>query len=167
MATTPHTVVAATLTLVAAVASAGEMADVSTATASASPAAQVSPRMTWRVEAKLERAFALATRQLETVPACRELFAELGSNGFERLAATRYYPASPHLELKTCRRAVAATRVGSPATSVCRRFDAISDSRAAMVVLHEALHFAGLEEGGPGEMSSNDINEMVRSACAL
>jgi hypothetical protein len=130
---------------------------------------RVSERMPERVRAKVDRAFELAVRHLDSLPACRELFAHLGKDGLTELRTTAYYPASPDRERTTCRGALAATHVGSPATSVCRRLEAVGDSEAAMVLLHEALHWSGLTErpGDGGAMSSTEINQMVRTACEL
>jgi hypothetical protein len=36
--------------------------------------------------------------------------------------------------------------VGSPSTFVCRLFQRLGDERAAVVLIHEALHHAGLTE---------------------
>ena len=125
--------------------------------------------MPGRVEAKLDRAFALAVHQLDTRPECRALYARLDRDGMSQLSTTLYVPASPERERGICRRALASTHVGSPATSVCSRFDALPDAEAAMVLLHEALHWSGLTERpmDPNGMSANDINEMVREACGL
>jgi len=136
---------------------------------SVAPSPRVSGKMSTRVGAKLESAFALAARQVDSRPACRELFTRLGCDGMSQLSTTLYYQASPERERGICRRALASTHVGSPATSLCSRYDSLTDTEAAMVVLHEALHWSGLTERpmDPNGMSANDINEMVREACGL
>jgi len=59
--------------------------------------------------------------------------------------------------------------VGGGPVRVCRDFSRLSDSQAAMVIIHEALHHAGLTEypQDPNGMTSNQINGMVAEQCGL
>jgi hypothetical protein len=68
-----------------------------------------------------------------------------------------------------CRRACAVTAVGKRPVKLCRHFAQLSDSHAAMIVIHEALHLAGLTEypHDPDAMSGVAINRMVTEACDL
>ncbi len=121
------------------------------------------------IERKLDRAFELAIGRVRESPACGALFSELGRDGTIVLLNSRYYPAGLINEQKVCRRASAYTGVGSPAVRLCRSFGRLSVDRAAAVVIHEALHFAGLPEwpADPQAMTSAGINQLVESSCGL
>ncbi len=112
----------------------------------------------------------LALERLEEVPACGELFAALGADGRELLGRTVYtLPAGPR-ENGVCLRAVAFTAPGSVRTVVCPvRFRALPRGEAAAILLHEALHLAGLGEWpyDPEAPTSKEITELVRSRCRL
>jgi hypothetical protein len=66
------------------------------------------------------------------------------------------------------RHAVAFTRVGTSTTWICPVFDKLVSLDAALILIHEALHFAGLPElpGTPGALESSQIQEMVVANCA-
>jgi hypothetical protein len=121
------------------------------------------------VRSRLEASFELAARRLREVPRCRELFSDLGADGAAVLSDTLYYPAELRLEDRVCPRAHAYTVTGTAPTWVCRGFSRLSDERAAMVLLHEALHHAGLEESqdDPTRLTSHEINELVIEACGF
>lgn len=118
---------------------------------------------------KLVTAFELAVARVQEVEECRTLFAELGADPLLTLATTVYEPADPYKETTTCQRALAFTFVGAAPTRLCRRFGFLSDDEAAMVVVHEALHHAGLTERPADReaMSAGAINIMVRRACGF
>ena len=64
---------------------------------------------------------------------------------------------------------VALARVGSPAVRLCRSFARLSDQRAAIILIHEALHFAGQTEY-PSDSRAPDgtaITKMVMESCRL
>jgi hypothetical protein len=159
--------------VLAVVRSAAGHTDISLATVKPGAVSAIEPRVSLsvpgRVRDKLQTAFALAVQRIEEVPSCGELFADLGTTGLDMLSTTIYYPADPREETTTCRRGSAFTWVGAAPTRLCRRFEALSDSEAAMVVVHEALHHAGLDEQprDPNAMSSRAINQMVREACGF
>jgi len=131
------------------------------------PAPRISRRVSDSVTRRLESAFDTAIGQLRKHPECQDLFSEIGSDGIEALSTTLYYPAELKLERDLCRRAEGYTIVGGAPTWLCRRFAKLSDCRAAMVLIHEALHHAGLDEWplNPSAMSSGEINDMVSQAC--
>jgi hypothetical protein len=91
----------------------------------------------------------------------------MGADGAQLLALSGYYAAGPAREASICRRAMATTLVDGGPVHVCRRFDTLSDDEAAVVLLHEALHHAGLRERpqDPDGMEPSAISRMVRSAC--
>jgi len=118
----------------------------------------------------LRAGFRLALERLEEEPACAGLFGALGGDGRELLARTVYtLPVGPR-ESGACRRAVAFTTPGSVRTVVCPvRFRALPKGEAAAILLHEALHLAGLGEWPyvPEAPTSEEITELVRSRCRL
>ena len=117
---------------------------------------------------RLEAGFALAFKRVVEVPECRALFESLGADPIETLRTGLYFPINSHRKEKAvCGRAVAYTNVGAAPTFLCRQFARQSDERAAMYIVHEALHHAGLAEQphDPGAMTSREINSMVTTAC--
>ncbi len=120
------------------------------------------------VKARLEAGFELATKRVQEVPECRALFEGLGADALETLRTGLYFPINSHRkERAVCGSAVAFTNVGAAPTFLCRDFARLSDERAAMYVIHEALHHAGLTEKphDQGAMTSREINSMVTTAC--
>jgi hypothetical protein len=133
------------------------------------PMPRISPRLSDSIATRIRSSFELAVDRLEEHAECRDLFSEIGSDGIEALSTTLYYPAALKLERDLCRRAEGYTVVGGAPTWLCRRFSKLSDQRAAMVLIHEALHHAGLNEqpSDPSAPSSREINDMVSEACRL
>jgi hypothetical protein len=122
------------------------------------------------VRSRLEDGFRIAVKKIQTLPECRALFQSLGADPEEILSTGLYFPVRSHLkEKRACGRNVAISYVGSPTTFLCRDFARMSDERAAMYVIHEALHHAGLGERplDPTAMTSREINAMVVEACGL
>lgn len=122
------------------------------------------------LRAKVIESFGLAASQVRSVDSCRGLFARLGADGGDRLQRTFYYPATQDVVEKRCAKGVlAATNPGSAVTWLCPAFKSLTTRRAALVLIHEALHFAGLPERpqAAGAMSSAEINDLVHDACRL
>jgi len=121
------------------------------------------------VQEKLIAAFEIAVERVEEVTQCEALFTNLGADAFETLKTGLYFPATPARETKACERSYAQTFVGDAPTWICRRITGYSDEQAAMVVIHEALHHAGLPEKPHDRkaMTSAQINDMVRTSCRL
>jgi hypothetical protein len=122
------------------------------------------------VRAKLYESFGLASEKVAQLEQCRALFVRLGSEGADRLRQTLYYPATPEVLASRCDKgALAATMLGSSATLLCPGFGMLATRQAAAVLIHEALHFAGLPErpGVPTAMSSTEITNLVKRACGL
>lgn len=112
----------------------------------------------------------IAESRIRLLPACRQMFSDLGHDGLDRLGGTRYTSASLIEEKRFCRdRASAFTAVGHPVTRLCRSFARLAPDRAAAVLLHEALHFAGMTESpaDPEALSSAEINHLVEKSCRL
>ena len=140
----------------------------------------IHPSMTDRVRTKLETGFEIAVERVRTVPACADLFAELGANPIETLKTGLYLPVDSYRrEIEACRRDVARnsrigdnlayTKAGGAPTWICRHFSTVSDEDAAVTVIHEALHHAGLNESPVDRtaMSSIEITRMVEAACGF
>jgi hypothetical protein len=130
--------------------------------------ARVSGALHERTNLKLRTAHRLAVSRLRELPGCRALFEQLGADGVEKLANTIYYKTTPREEEKACRLgAVALTMVGSPQTRLCLAFGELATCWAAMLLIHEALHFAGMSEKplDPRGLSAVEINELVMARC--
>jgi hypothetical protein len=126
------------------------------------------PGLAPAVLTKMALAFPLAVRLAGQSSGCQSLFAKFGARGEELLARTIYVPATADQERRLCRRGVkAVTEVGSPVTRLCAEFSELPRARAALALIHEALHFAGLPEQpwSADAMTSTEINEMVRGNC--
>jgi hypothetical protein len=127
--------------------------------------------MTRRVLRTLQQAYPLALERVREVDSCRELFAQLGAEGVGTLGATVYRPAGSQRELEICSSttALAFTGIGSSQTRLCLGFGSQSRETAAMILIHEALHAAGMTEQpyDPEALSSFQINRMVLRACDL
>jgi hypothetical protein len=133
----------------------------------------VAPRINVRVpksvRAKIESGFELAVDKIRNEPQCNALFAELGTDGIAMLSTTLYYKADLNMEKRVCHRAYGFTLVGGAPTWLCRQFSRLSDRRAAAVLLHEALHHAGLDEWphDPDGLTPAAIDQMVEGACGF
>lgn len=132
------------------------------------------------VRSKLEAGFELAADRIREIGQCGDLFARLGADGLEMLKTTLYLPvASYRHEVVVCGRdpstnsrgadILAYTKVGGAPTWICRNFARVSDDTAAITVIHEALHHAGLKERPHDRMamSSIEITEVVQKACGF
>jgi hypothetical protein len=128
----------------------------------------VAGTMCFPVQRKLERCHQKALRRLQENESCHQLFAELGANGSEEIRRTIYLAAPRDQELGLCSSgAVAFTTVGNRQIFLCKGFSRLSDIQATLVLIHEALHSAGLDEHPhrPDAMRSDQISDMVRSHC--
>ena len=128
-----------------------------------------SPRLSPRVQHKLTAAHLLAARRIHESGPCRALFEELGADGLEVLGASLYYGATLRQEQRTCPGSSAFTSVGARVTRLCRSFGTLSDRRATVVLIHEALHQAGLSERplDPSAPDPSGIDRRVSRSCGL
>lgn len=127
-------------------------------------------RMDPALARRLDEAYAIARQSVERVASCRTLFRHLERPGAQSLTETFYVQASGAQERRICRRGVTAfTEVGGRVTYLCRGFRRLPAPRAAIALVHEALHRAGLEESPrwPEAPSSAEINDRVARACGL
>jgi hypothetical protein len=132
-------------------------------------APRINRRVPSRLRSTLEAGFELAVQKVSNEPGCRDLFAQLGANGVEMLSTTLYYQASLKMEKAVCSEALAFTVVGGAPTWVCQRFAKLNDRRAASVLLHEALHHAGMDEWphDPNGLPPAAIDDLVEESCGL
>lgn len=132
-------------------------------------APRINRRVPSRLRSTLAAGFELAVQKLSDEPGCRDLFNRLGVDGVEMLSTTLYYQASLKMEKAVCSEALAFTVVGGAPTWVCQRFARLNDRRAAAVLLHEALHHAGMSEWphDPDGLPPAAIDDLVEEACGL
>ena len=122
------------------------------------------------VRGTLDRGWVVAHRHLAAHASCRALFNDLDADGAERLLNTIYIGASSSSGRFPCPRRVAAhTSLHRPHTCLCPGFARLSDNSAAVVLIHEALHFAGLPESPAvtGALTSSEINQLVVENCGF
>lgn len=128
----------------------------------------IHPKMPDAVTERLQSAVEIAAERIEKLEECSDLFANLGADGLEMLHTTMYFPArAVNKKDGVCRRSAAYTTVGGKLTFVCPEFSNLSNDRAAMYVVHEALHHAGLTEKPQDRraLTSLQINTMVATKC--
>lgn len=134
------------------------------------PAPQVSVRLSVPQRFALLAAFKTAYRRAQESESCAALFEDLELDAAKALTASRYdLPSSSAVQAR-CRAGVAAvTGVRSPHIRLCRRFGTMSRGDQAVVLLHEALHVAGLDEWpqDPKAQTAREITKRVKEACSL
>ncbi len=128
----------------------------------------ISDRLPRHVHRKIESAVESAAQRLRSHPTCARLFSRLGKNGAEILRQTLYFPADVLMEHRVCVNNYAFTKVGIRPTWICRRMWQLPATSIELVLLHEALHHAGLEEWPQTRTAashSRDITGRVVAAC--
>ena len=101
---------------------------------------------------------------------CQALFDDLDLGGAEALGRTYYEPATRHSDLALCvRGAVAITGVNGRRTRLCDSFKTHGRRDQAAIVIHEALHVAGLSEKpiDPKGMTPHEITQTIKTVCGL
>lgn len=129
----------------------------------------IHPTVTSQIRRRLEAALPVAALQLRDQATCRALFEEVGVDGLRTLEHTMYLSVSAAQERKLCNKTSAFTTVGGRATYLCRSYGRLPVDQAAVVLIHEALHKAGLGERprDPQAMESWQISQTVRKSCRL
>jgi hypothetical protein len=115
-------------------------------------------------------AFNSAVKRVHGRRSCGDLFGGLKLRGVEALGGTRYQPARTPSDLVLCQGGVSAvTSIHGRETRLCYQFKILSQNDKAAILIHEALHAAGLSERphDPEAPTSREITAMVKSACAL
>jgi len=123
-----------------------------------------------RIHNKLQQAYPVAVEHLRNHPECRDLFAELGADGLEKLSITSYRQSTMTMERSLCRGGVSAvTVVECPQVRLCKRFASLGTLPAAATLIHEALHFAGMSEKplDPQGLEPRQIDRMVKESCGF
>lgn len=138
----------------------------------------IHPSLAPEIRANLETALEIAAERVREIEACGDLFTQLGADGLDMLNTGLYLQAdSLQGRVRICGRDGAAsswggktlayTQVGAASTWICRRFARVPADIAAVAVIHEALHHAGLTEWPADRtaMTSEQITRMVKKAC--
>ena len=99
------------------------------------------------------------------------MFTGLGADAVDTITEIYFTPIGIYgARANVCNGTVAYTLVGGgPATWLCHEFSRLTDKQAAKIIIHEALHHAGLGEWprDPDAMRSTAINAMVKKRCGL
>jgi hypothetical protein len=123
------------------------------------------------VRQQLTLGFLLAKKSIQAHPGCAALFSRLGADGLEVLANARYDGANFDKSGDTCGKGgvPAYTKVGSHLIRLCPGFAVLSVPSAALILIHEALHSAGLSEkpADPNGLIPQQINRLVEVGCSL
>jgi len=120
-----------------------------------------------RLKVKLRAAFLMALDSIRRGAECRALFAPLEVDGVEMLTRSIYARATAGMEATWCRHAVAGTSVGRRTVFLCRRFATLPVEEASAILIHEAMHWAGMSESHleQGCLTGDEISSNVRRAC--
>ena len=105
---------------------------------------------------------------VRSISSCRDLFVPLGASGIESLALTHYVVLSGRERERVCSGGVTTlTTVGGRVTWLCPAFGNLDPQVAALALIHEALHSAGMPENPstPGALTAQEISELVERAC--
>lgn len=117
------------------------------------------------VKCRLESAFALAFQLIDGRTRCEALFAPLGQRGTDAIQRMVFFSAANGGPCRTG--APAFNYFGRPLTGVCDAFGRLDLQEAAVQVIHEALHVAGMNEypNDPQGLTPHEISALVRTAC--
>ena len=113
--------------------------------------------------------FQLAFRKVRDRP-CGALFDRLNFNGPIALALTSYSAPRHPTEQALCDKGVhAVTRAGQREVRICSSLRRLTREGVAAILIHEALHTAGLSEfpEDPQGLTSAEITRAVLKTCGL
>jgi len=122
------------------------------------------------VRRQLSLAFHFAQEKIQAHPGCSALFGRFGMDGAELLGRARFAEAAFETSFSKCKYGVAAyTTVGSHQIVLCPGFGGITVPGAALILIHEMLHSAGMIEkpSDPNGLTPQEINLMVKVSCDL
>jgi len=134
------------------------------------PEPQIGPGMASNDQFVLSVAFRTAVKRIHEHKSCQELFLGLNLDGIRALSLSHYHLALSDSDQELCRRgAKAVTGIGRAQTRICTTFSRLSRNAKAAILIHEALHTAGLAEApqSPDAQTSVEITHRVKAACAL
>ncbi len=118
----------------------------------------------------LNQAKSTAGDRLSTIPNCEKMFDDLQNNGARVIDAVTYRDGTGSRKCTDRPTAAAVTDVGGYTTFLCSNlFNNLSSQGAATIVIHEALHSAGMSENppDPSAKTSAQISAMVQANCSL
>lgn len=122
------------------------------------------------VRRQLTLAFRLAEEEIRDRPSCSALFERFHADGVQLLAAVEFHAAAIDLLTDTCSRpgVAAFTTVAGRRIWLCPHFGDLGVPAAAMILIHEALHAAGLTErpSDPNGLMPQEINRLVAASCS-
>lgn len=122
----------------------------------------------------LNRAKDIANRAMRSREQCRNLFKGLNNENWDHVMndwnewRNGEGVRQPGATRVPCGENISAwTITNRPTIYMCDRFTALTPNQAAVILIHEALHTAGLPENPPTTKAktSEEINQMVRDAC--
>jgi hypothetical protein len=118
---------------------------------------------------RLYAGYGIALKKVHKVESCADLFSRLGADGIEVLSGTTYTFAKSKRAAEICADANAFTTVGGSTVWICGGFGWLTEKDAAKVLIHEALHDAGLGEqpSDPDGPTPEEIDAMVKKKCGL
>jgi len=121
------------------------------------------------VNRQLASSYLDALRRVYRIQSCQDLFEQLGADGIDVLGNTTYTLASSDRAQQICDRAEAFTTVGGSIVWLCGTFGWLPPREATIVLIHEALHNAGLREQPhyPDGPTGNEIDQMVEQQCGF
>lgn len=118
---------------------------------------------------RLYAGFGIALQRMHKRDSCSDLFTRLGADGVEVLSGTTYTFARSRRAAEICADANAFTTVGGSTVWICGGFGWLTEKDAAKVLIHEALHGAGIGEqpSDPKGLTPEEIDDMVKKKCGL
>jgi hypothetical protein len=126
--------------------------------------------LTTRSARNLFTGFAVALERVREIPSCSDLFETFTTSGVEKMTHTFYVAPNAIENREFCVGGVTAfTQVGSRVTRLCPAFGDVDRQTAALLLIHEALHSAGMPESPStaGARTPSEINRLVKRACGL
>lgn len=126
--------------------------------------------LTARSARNLFSGFAVALERVREIPSCGALFETFTVSGVEMMAHTFYVAPNVVEDREFCVGGVTAfTQLGGRVTRLCPSFGDVDRQTAALLLIHEALHSAGMPESPStaGAFTPNEINRLVKSACGI
>ena len=122
------------------------------------------------VRRQLTLGFRLAAEEIRRTPSCSALFSRFHADGVQLLAALDFEASTSAVLGDTCSRVgvTAFTTVGGRKVRLCPHFGDLEVPAAAMILIHEVLHAAGLTErpADPHGLLPQEINRLVAVNCS-
>jgi len=126
--------------------------------------------LTTRSARNLFMGFSVALDMVREKPSCNALFEPFATSGVEEMKTSFYVAPTVGERRELCIGGVTAfTQVGSRVTRLCPSFGDLDREAAALLLIHEALHSAGMPESPStaGALTPSEISRLVKNACGL